>query len=219
MIETRATQGVSFPRSGHAIAYHLGKRYFKELFVYCDADGDRFCGCGNVPCVNPARTFAKNHDFGLRRSPGVPVLSNERYLIQYRNPVHSICSNYQLYLKKHPEACTLAGWQKFALRDIYYWNHFIDKWVLDMPVTDTPPLYCTYEELMSRPVETAERILSFMSAGSLDEERFEKVMSTLDITPRNSLDGFQFHDPGFFREIEAVAVRRLNELNLPTWDG
>jgi hypothetical protein len=217
MIATRATQGVSFPRSGHAIAYHLGRRYFGDAFVYCDANGTRFCGCGQVPCSNPARVFAKNHDFGLRRSPGVPVLENERYLVQYRNPVHSICSHYQLYLRNHPDEHTVPGWRKFALRDIFYWNHFIDKWVLDYPGTAIAPLYCVYEELMSRPRDVAREILSFMSALPLEESRFEQVLASLEIVPRNSLEEFQFYDPGFFDELERRAEQRLAGLQLPAW--
>jgi len=218
MIAMQATQGVSFPRSGHAVAFHLAKRYFGDALIYCDTNNTRFCGCEAVPCINPARTFAKNHDFGLRRSPGVPILAGERYLVQYRNPVHSICSNFSLYLNKHPEEDTLAGWQKFAYRDIYYWNHFIDKWVIDFPVQGNQPLNCIYEELIANPRETSRDILAYMSAGPIDEARFEHVMKGLNISARNALEDFKYFDRGFFRELEEAASQRLAQLELPAWD-
>ena len=218
MIAMEPTQGFSFPRSGHAVAFHLAKRYFGDALIYCDTNNTRFCGCGSVPCINPARTFAKNHDFGLRRSPGVPILAQERYLVQYRNPVHSICSNFFLYLKKHPEEDSLAGWQKFAYRDIYYWNHFIDKWVIDFPVQGNQPLNCIYEELIAKPRETSRVILDYMSAEPLDEALFEHVMKGLNISARNALEEFKYFDRGFFRELEEAAAQRLAQLALPAWD-
>ena len=193
MISIRRTQGVSIPRSGHAITFQLGRRYFGDKFVYCDPDGTNFCSCRTVPCVNPETTFGKNHDFALRKSTGVILRKDVDYLIQYRNPVHSITSNFQLYLKRHPEALSEEGWKKFAYRDIYYWNHFIDKWVLDYPDNAIPPFYLTYDE------------------------QFDKVMSKFKIEARGALSSFQYVDHGFFDEIERRTSQRLAELNLPSW--
>ena len=76
-MKMRPTQGVSIPRSGHEAVYHVARLYFGDAFVYCDAfyihDDRPFCVCGSIPCVNPARTFSKNHDFGLHSSAGVPM--------------------------------------------------------------------------------------------------------------------------------------------------
>ena len=175
----RKTQGVSIPRSGHAVAFQLGMRYFGEEMIYCDPEGTQFCSCRSVPCINQERNFAKNHDFALRNSTGWAMLKDENYLIQYRNPVHSICSNYQLYLKKNPQEPSKKGWHKFAYREIYYWNHFVDKWVIDYPEDASPPLYITYEELLGSPLAKARQIIEFMSDGPVEEELFDNVMSYL----------------------------------------
>ncbi|MDP7129984.1 MAG: hypothetical protein QF437_05820 [Planctomycetota bacterium] len=217
MISIRRTQGVSIPRSGHAITFQLGRRYFGDKFVYCDPDGTNFCSCRTVPCVNPETTFGKNHDFALRKSTGVILRKDVDYLIQYRNPVHSITSNFQLYLKRHPEALSEEGWKKFAYRDIYYWNHFIDKWVLDYPDNAIPPFYLTYEELVGSPIDKAREIIAFMSDGDVDDEQFDKVMSKFKIEARGALSSFQYVDHGFFDEIERRTSQRLAELNLPSW--
>lgn len=213
-----ATQGVSFPRSGHAAIYHIAQRYFGDAFVYCDANNKKYCGCRSVPCSNPKRTFAKNHDFGLRKSPGVPIIPTEHYFIQYRNPVRSITSNFKLYLNKNPDENHRAGWEKFAFRDVFYWNRFIDKWVLDFPPSAEAPLYCTYESLIADPVSKVTEILAFMSHDPLDEQRVSQVMEQSPISARNNLAAFEFHDTGFFRELESAASARLVELDLPSFE-
>ncbi len=211
----RATQGVSFPRSGHEIIFRVSRLYFGDEFVYCDANSDKFCGCGRVPCINPRRTFAKNHDFGLRTSPGVPIIAEERYLVQYRSPVWAIASNYKLHLNNHPEDNNREGWEKFAFRDVFFWNRFIDKWVLDYPETANPPLYCTYEALLSNPDERIREVMAFLCDDPLDEERIVQIMQRVNVTARDSISRFEYYDPGCFRELEAAASDRLAELDLP----
>ena len=213
----RPTQGVSFPRSGHAAIYHIAKRYFGDAFVYCDTNSTKYCGCESVPCVNLARTFAKNHDFSVRTSPGVPIIPSEHYFIQYRNPVRSIVSNFHLYQNKHPDENERADWEKFAHRDVFYWNRFIDKWVLDFPADAKPPLYCTYEALIADPESRVREILRFMSDGPLDEAAAAQIIEQRPISPRNRLAEFEFYDPAFFGELEDAASDRLAELDLPSF--
>lgn len=213
----RPTQGVSFPRSGHKAVYDIAKRYFGDAFVYCDANNKKHCGCGQVPCVNPNRTFAKNHDFGLKISPGVRIIPSERYFIQYRNPVRSIVSNYHLYLKNNPHACERADWEKFAFRNIFFWNRFIDKWVLDFPADAAPPLYCTYESLIADPEARVKEIHAYMSEEPVDNETLSLILEENPIIPRYNLERFRFHDPVFFEELEDAASERLAELDLPSF--
>jgi hypothetical protein len=208
---------MSFPRSGHEAVYHIAKRYFKDAFVYCDANNKAHCGCETVPCVNPARTFAKNHDFGVKTSPGVQIIPSEHYFIQYRNPVRAIVSNYHLHLKNHPDECERADWVSFAFRGVFYWNRFIDKWVLDFPEDAARPLYCTYESLIAEPEARMKEILTFMSDGPLDDEAAQRILEKLPITPRNSLAAFKFYDPVLFKELEDAASERLAELDLPSF--
>ncbi|MCP4194844.1 MAG: sulfotransferase domain-containing protein [Planctomycetaceae bacterium] len=215
----KRVQGVSYPRSGHAIVYNFAREYFGKAFVYCDAKNSQWCGCDQVPCVNPACTFAKNHDFELRYSPGIPLRRDERYLIQYRTPVHSICSNFHLYARNHPDQQSLQGWRKFAYREIHIWNHFVDKWVLDFPEQMRAPLYCTYDQLIENPHESLRQIAQLMSVGSIDEERCDRIVDSLVVESRNSIDSFGYYDPGFFRELEQAATQRLDLLELPCWDA
>lgn len=224
----RATQGVSFPRSGHAAIYHIARLYFGEALVYCDVNNTSHthCGCECVPCVNSDRTFAKNHDFALLgpRGPGrkvyrsSPVLPAERYFIQYRSPVPAIASNYQLYKRSRQFRNRRALWQKFALKQVTYWNRFVDKWVLNFPVTARRPLYCSYEALVADPPKYVRQFLIFLSDNPLDEERLTAVMQRVPIAPRNSLSEFEFYDPVFFKEIENMVSHRLEKLGLPVFE-
>ena len=81
-------QGVSYPRSGHGLLAEFLIRYFGPSFSYCEYYGH----CRQAPCANPHNHFQKNHDFGL----ALPVPRDRPLLIQYRNPLYSIASNFAL---------------------------------------------------------------------------------------------------------------------------
>ena len=211
------TQGVSYPRSGHEAVYQIARRYFGDTFVYCDTNNKAECGCGSVPCINPGRTFSKNHDFGVYDSAGVPIIPSEHYFIQFRNPVRSIVSNYYLYRREHRFRFRRVDWQKFALRSITYWNRFIDKWVLNFPSDAQAPLYCSYEALIADPEARMREILLFLSNEPLDEEAVSRLLIEKPISPRNRITEFRFYDPVSLRELEDLASERLAKLGLPSF--
>ena len=220
----RPTQGVSIYRSGHGVVYHAAKRYFGDAFVYCDAfyfkeDEGRYCACRAVPCVNPARTFSKLHDFELHWTPGVPIIRSERYFIQYRSPVRSIVSHYHIHLKTFPDECERRDWQSYALHEVFYWERFVDKWILNVPECDVPPLYCSYESLLAEPDARMREILTFMSDGPLEDETVTQILEDRPkIVPRDRLAEFKYFDPVFFRELEDVVSGRMAKLGLPSFE-
>lgn len=211
------TQGVSYPRSGHGPIYNIAIRYFGEAFIYCDFNNKARCGCESVPCINPARTYSKNHDFNVYKSTGIAIIPSEHYLIQYRNPVRSIVSRFYLYRNRHPFSFRRASWEKFAFGSITYWNRFIDKWVLNFPSDADAPLYCSYESLIADPEVRVREILSFLSDGPLDEEAVSQVLKQRPISTRNNISQFKYYDTSFFSEIEALASNRLERLGLPSF--
>lgn len=233
----RPTQGISYPRSGHSAVYHIAKHYFGDSLVYCSRHQ---CGCATVPCANPARTFAKNHDLDLRTSSGIPpakrywtfaknhdvdlptssgipILPAERYFIQYRSPARSIVSNFQLYCAHHPDRCDRKHWEDFAYRQIQFWNRFIDKWVLNFPADHQAPLYLTYEALMRSPEASVRDVLAFLSDGPLDDQAVARAIEAEPIALRDRLADFEFYDPALFRKLEAAAADRLARLDLPSF--
>jgi hypothetical protein len=216
-MKMQPTQGVSFPRSGHAAIFLIARQYFGDAFIYCDTNSAEFCGCDAVPCVNPARTFAKNHDFGLRRFRGVRILKSEHYFIQYRSPVRSIVSNFYLHKKNFPDRGDRKGWMRFARKEVGFWNRFVDKWVLNFPSDAAAPLYCTYEALIEEPEIRVREILSFLSNGPLDDEAVGRAVEAFPIAARDNLADFEFFDTAFFRELEDKASDRLARLGLPSY--
>ena len=214
----RPAQGVSFPRSGHGVVSNIARRYFGEAFIYCDTNNKRRCGCESVPCINPQRTFAKNHDFGLQNSVGVPIIPSERYLIQYRSPVRSIASNYYLFRNNDRARHSKSEWQRFAFKSINYWNRFVDKWVLNFPPDADAPLYCSYESLISDPEVRLREVLSYLSDEPLDADAVRQVLRKKPIAQRNNISEFPHYDAGFFREIEEMTSGRLGRLGLPSFD-
>jgi len=245
-MKMRATQGVSVPRSGHGAIFHLANHYFGDAMQYCDT-GD-FCGCGSIPCVNPNRTYAKNHDFGLvkhrglrllqarvnrksllrsdhlfksgnsKKVYGIPIIPTERYFVQYRSPVWSITSNFELYLMSFPGNNTRAHWERFACLEMIYWVRFIDKWVLNFPKVAEPPHYCSYEDLVAEPSARVREIMQYLGDGALDENRLRHSIAKFPIEEKNSISKFRFRDPVFFKELEDHASGRLAKLGLPAFE-
>ena len=177
-MKMRHTQGVSYPRSGHGVIFHLAKHYFGDAFVYCSPGGSNkmHCGCKSVPCVNPGRTFSKNHDFGLRKSAGISITLSERYFIQYRNSVRSIASDFYLYRSNNPDKVKQADWENFARNSVAFWNRFVDKWVLNFPLNANESFHCKYEDLIANPEDRVREVLSFLSDEPLDDNLVAQIL-------------------------------------------
>jgi len=212
------TQGVSYPRSGHGIILKIARRYFGEAIVYCDTNNVENCGCESVPCINPKRTFAKNHDFGLLRSGGVPIIPSERYFIQFRNPVRSIASDFYIFRTNALLNRRKSEWRRFALNSVNYWNSFVDKWVLNFPRDATSPFNCSYESLLSDPGGRTREVLSFLSENPLEDDEVSRILKIIPIVNKDSLSKFCYYDEGFFREIEARTSGRMAKLGLPSFN-
>ena len=195
------TQGVSYPRSGHGVLYRALKHYFGDELVYCDPESKSsdpsMCACGHVPCVNPANTFAKNHDFGLRHASGLEVLPDRRYLIQFRSPIRSIASNFYLSVARLPDTDNRYGWTKFAYQQIEYWNAFIDKWVFATE-GDRRFLLCRYEDLVADPFATLRRVVEHMSQEPPNEDMISSRLRKVQVRPLDRLHQFRFYDEEFF---------------------
>lgn len=212
------TESISYPRSGHGALYHVLRRYFGSQFNYCAPMQTNNCGCESVPCPNPATNFSKNHDFGAYKDDGIVVRPDQRYLIQFRNPVRSIVSNHYLYLAENPEKDSREQWYRFAHKGIVYWNKLIDKWVLEIQHDPDMLMVCPYEELVLHPMATVSQVIAFMTGEEVKKRRLRQVISEVNIRPRNRYVDFPFFDEGFFRSIEELAGPRLEILGIPSFE-
>jgi hypothetical protein len=223
----RQVMGVSFPRSGHNIIHHIFYNYYGDRFIYCDAfnnDGAH-CGCRNIPCINPANTFSKNHDFGLKSGKGIPVIDTASYLVQYRTPVRSIASNFKLYQRGRQfrfNLPVLGGqgmWRRFADRQIKLWKSFVNKWAIGLQDSQIDHLDCSYQDLLDFPLETARKAIDFTSLQPVNEARLEAVLNQIAPRPLGRLKDFPFVDHGHFSELESRVQVEMELLKLPSWDS
>lgn len=206
----RRVQGVSFPRSGHHMLTGFLARYFGSSFAYCEYYND----CRRRPCVNPRNNLQKSHDQKLR-------LATDKdcdYLLQFRHPLYSICSNYRLHLKHKKskyQGCRVGQepidrWRKFAQRDIQRWKKFVRKWAIEN--SNARAMTVLYEDVMEDPVGEFARVVEFMCPSH--EPDFAKI-AAFDAAPRKKLEDFPHFEPEFFRAIEDEAREEIQSLGYP----
>ena len=215
------TESISYPRSGHGPLYNSMRRYFGDRLVYCDAEHleGLNCGCRKVPCINPRNNFSKNHDWGLKIGKGLEIRAGQRYLVQYRNPVCSIASDYNLHVQQVPNSSGREQWYEFAREAIAYWNKFIDKWVIDLCNRDNPQLICSYEKLVQDPIGTVTSVVDFITDEPVDDEALRREVLHERIQPQNRIAKFRHFDTGFLREIETIAGERMTTLGIPSFEN
>ena len=212
------TESISYPRSGHGTLHNTLKYYFGQRLNYCAGMPEANCGCTSVPCTNPETNFSKNHDFDVCKGRGIGIRSEQRYLIQYRNPVRSIVSNYYLYLSSRSNEDSLKQWYFFAQAGIVYWNRFIDKWLLDSQSKADKLMACPYEKLVENPTRSINDVIKFMTNDDANPKYLRKAIKKVNIRPLNRYFNFHHFDPGFFREIEAGVSPRLELLGIPSFE-
>lgn len=170
--------GASMPRSGHHFMHRILMSYFGEKFGYCSYyypwQHDFFPACcKNIPCSKYVDTglevfFQKSHDFDLTDPVGAADLN----LVQIREPIGRLFSNFELHVKNNPKHDTKAYFRQFALRDYYYYVAFWQKWVAN---TQHQPFVITYEDLKETPVEAVTQLLK-ATGNTVDEIRIRAAV-------------------------------------------
>jgi len=124
---------VSFPRSGHHALMGFMKRISDLHSQYCEFYNCKTHDGKEIQCpkkmlnwrlkglhCGAGRRVTKSHDFDL----ALPLRDEWKYVIQYRNPVLSIQSWYELESKKKK-----LDHARFAKDSLDFWKTFMDKWV------------------------------------------------------------------------------------------
>lgn len=169
-----------------------------------------------TPCRSAATNYAKSHDFGLKHDLGLRIRSDYLYLVQYRNPVRSLASNYHVHVNNHPKQTEQVHWERYALEQIELWNQFVDKWLILNRRWQTT-LTCPYEQLIGHPAETVTRIIRFMSTAPVSLPARDRALERVNLRPKRNLEKFDYYDERFFDELERLASPRIAVLNLPTY--
>lgn len=171
--------------------------------------------------------MTKNHDMDIARDgqAGIPRDPKVPYLIQVRNFLEAVVSDYNLYLRSHEDS--IDTWRTFASRKSDYYRRFIDKWVRES--NDLETLVVRYEDLTARPAEMFRQITEFFTPPELiDEARLQRVITESnlsDVTPtgtklirqfgvknRRRIDDFHHYDAAFFTELETSVADVLTSL-------
>lgn len=207
----RRIQGVSYPRSGHGLLVRVLARYFSGdpdfkvdggepdiagSFGYCEF----YRHCRSVPCTDKRVTFQKNHDFDLR----LPKHRHTWYLVQYREPLPAIISDYELQIRKgrisEEDDCERRFLQ-FLSKRLGFYALFKKKWV-DPPV---PSNICIikYEELTVGPIESLRKAILFCEPDkSVDEAYLTSLVEKHTIAGKRDIRKFRYYRP-VLEQIEA----------------
>ncbi|MBI1417263.1 MAG: hypothetical protein GC146_08585 [Limimaricola sp.] len=210
--------GISWPRSGHHMLVRLLTAYFGPDFGYCDFYGKGDC-CRRVPCVCAGQVnLTKNHDFDL----SVPQVAGQKYLVQYRDFVPSVISNFELHvLNGNPD--TPLSFRRFASLQFDRYRDFAAKWLesdfakrqlcVDYAslVADTPRVMSQVVGWLApeRPRD-AERIDNAirMIDGEKIETRQVRRLKNAGVHPPRQVAAFRHATPGLLDQLGRLRLRR-----------
>jgi tetratricopeptide (TPR) repeat protein len=155
----RKLLSVSMPRAGHHVTEMVLGRLFGSRFRYCEYYTPPDC-CKSLPCTRmPSADAAgalvfmqKSHDHALSD----PVTGAfDGYVIQVREPINRVLSNYELELKTSGIEHSRSYQQFWLGLEAYYTVGFIKKWGNR---TDVNSLVLGYEELLQDPIAYYQKI-------------------------------------------------------------
>lgn len=223
----RQVQSISWPRSGHHLAVRLLQGYLGPAFGYCEyhkaarpsVPGIESC-CKQVPCAHAARGvhMAKNHDFDL----DAPQVAGLPYLIQYRDFVPSVVSNFELFIRTGGEDSALA-FRRFASNQFTRYLDFTDKWVTSEFAEAQMVLH--YDDLTAHPEEALAHMLRWCAPGHApDSDRIAQVVRAVDgqkveraktqklsgtgVHASRDVRAFRYYAPHLFEALAGLRLRR-----------
>ncbi|WP_127112544.1 hypothetical protein [Shimia sediminis] len=222
--------GVSWPRSGHHLLVRLLTHYFGPDFKYCQfygapppqLDGIDAC-CQTVPCKYAGRIhFTKSHDFDL----DVPLISNQKYLVQYRKFSASVVSNYELNVRNGNEDSALA-FRRFASYEFDRYQDFLRKWI--EPPSNKNLLKLDYDQLLDDPEGSlADAVRFFLPGETVSTNRIRTALAEVDgeriehrnvtrlqavgVHTRRDVSTFRHYSSDLFELLDRLKLTR-NEVN------
>ena len=208
--------------SGHQRLIKLLRRYFNpkgdvKRLGYCE-----YYNCCRVrPCelysdqaskTGVAVYFQKSHDEYLRRfdldyEPPLEVCNQRKHIVQIRNPISSVISDFELLLSKNqtnehslkeqifcPTSYTLSDWQAFAPKEFEYRNRFLEKWVLTNPWLESGQFYfLDYDTFLAKHEEKLKEVIQFVYPDEpINQQLLRSVIERSPANPKRDPNDFQF---------------------------
>lgn len=204
------------PRSGHHMLQQLLKQYYGERHHYCqfyDGPLKRPDCCGNYPCTNMDVNYQKNHDLALKS----PQPDNAWYIVQYRHPLKAAVSGYELGMEHEPAMKardSVLYWQKFAKKELRYFQQFMKRWVYDAPEHNR--LLVEYDRFTADPAKGLERVVRFIEPGVEPAPgHIQAAIGHKGVKANRSIEKFVYYDRAFFHELEQMVEKDLIRLGIP----
>ena len=217
--------GISWPRSGHHMLVRLLTLYFGSDFGYCEfhagvptVPGLDSC-CRSVPCHHRDRiALTKNHDFDL----ATPQIEGQKYLVQYRDFVPSVVSNFELHVRNGAPDTDIS-FRAFASMEFGRYRGFMNKWVHSG--FGQAQLLLNYADFVSDPATHLARALAWIAPGQpvdaarvaeavarVDGERIERAqvqaLQGVGVHKPRDVTAFRHYDAALFADLERLRLER-----------
>lgn len=215
--------GVSWPRSGHHLLVTILRKYFGRKFEYCNYYSSPGC-CKTIPCTHCHHvTLSKNHDYDSI----VPILGDQKYLIQYRKFCPSVISNFELYLgNRNADHDNWDEFYWFADIEAKKYVRLMERWSAAVAVNSTFARI-SYEQLSDAPLATLETIVKLMAPDRpYDEDRLSRIVQS--VRQKTMKDGVTVvaRDQGVhagrvirsFRFYDEARLEALDRMTRPAYD-
>lgn len=198
-IKLNTIQCVSVPRSGHHLLIDMITKYYKSQnipFKYCEY----YTCCKHRPCKKNAN-IQKSHDLNIINNNRETVINiadcKIPVLIQFRNPLYNITSDYYLHCKNVKN--TYENWLKFSKIQIIYIKNFLNKWVLSNKNKENI-IFVSYESLLKDTYSILTRIIKIISPNhNIDIDILKSI--TKIIHRSRTLDTFEYYNKQYFNEL------------------
>lgn len=214
--------GVSWPRSGHHLLVRILSAYYGDRFGYCEYYEPKDC-CKKIPCCRAGViNLSKNHDY----KNIVPIVDGGKYIIQFREFLPSLVSNFELFVRKNKDSA--IKFLEFAERETKKYCIFMNRWAT-AEAADATIVGISYERLTASPVETMETVVNLFSPPEpLDREKLRRSIESVErisvnrgvepterergVLASRHIHSFRYYDEALFRTLDERTRTAYNEI-------
>jgi len=211
---------VTFPRSGHNLLIDTLDKLAGVLTEYCNFYDCTRGGTAQPTCAetrNEVRErgicpsgmrYQRSHDFGL----DLPVIPAQRYVVQYRHPVESICSWYDIATEFWPlEEDSALNFQIFFAEKLAFWDGFMKKWVI--PGSCAPNVFrIGYDQLLENHKVLWDLLEYIDCSADVSEMMLRDIGRTM--CRRKSVVEHRHFDRKLFASTEAARIDVLRQAGI-----
>lgn len=192
------------PRNGNGLLVDYLRPYFGDEWKYCEF----YHCCQSIPCVHEESIFQRNHDFEL----DVDIDPDAHYLLQFRHPLHSMVSHFELRVKLELQSDTRETWIAHAAEWLRFFQVFTGKWIVNNPHGNI--WIVTYEEILADPVAAVASVIRYLAPDHEPElERLRTLAESVHLRPIRDPRSFKYYDPLQFALIELEILDLLPQIH------